>query len=376
MEKKKLMIMTASIGFGHDKAAEAMKAKVEEKDSDIEVEIIDFMDILQPDMSKLIKKTYLKMIHTLPSWYSLLYSATQNIKSQNSAIDLANYHINKRVVELLRESKPDMILFVNPMPSNIVPSLLKKGKIKIKKATLITDYAMHKGWLNDEIDCYFVGREELKEKIIEASTKKPEIHVTGIPIEDKFMMEVSQKEIAGKYGLDIEIPIILVMGGGLGLGSIRETITTIDEIESPMQTIVLAGRNEKLRGKLQAIKFRDDHVVRILGFCDNVHELMTISNILISKSGGLTMAEATCKKLPVLIINPIPGQEVINAKYFDRLGTASYIKNIKDLKMAIINLIFVNPKRREKMAKMCEKVMKPDAANKISQIIINQLKEQ
>ncbi|MGV8145427.1 MAG: MGDG synthase family glycosyltransferase [Alkaliphilus sp.] len=373
--RKKLMIMTASIGFGHDKAAETVKAKIEEKDKNIEIEIIDFMDIIQPHISKLIKNTYLKMIHTLPSWYSLLYSATKNIKSQNKVINLANYHINKDIVELLKKAKPDMVLFVNPMTSNIVPSLMKKGKIEIRKATLITDYAMHKGWLNDEIDCYFVGRRELEEEILKASANKPEIHVTGIPIEDKFMSEVRKNDIAKEYNLDIEKPTILVMGGGLGLGSIKETIMMIDEIESPMQTIVAVGKNEKLKKALHEIDFRHDHAVIILGFCDNVHELMSISNILISKSGGLTMTEATCKRLPVLIIDPIPGQEVINAKYFDRLGTAKYIKDIKNLKLEIINLFFVNPKRREKMTKMCDEVMKPEAANMISEIIISQIRE-
>ncbi|MBN4074349.1 glycosyltransferase [bacterium AH-315-E09] len=374
--KKKLMIMSASIGFGHDKAAETIKSKIEEKDMNIQVEIIDFMDIIQPSISKLIKRSYLKMIHTLPSWYSLIYSATKNIKYQNKAIDIANYHMNKKIVELLRKSKPDMILFVNPLPSSIIPSLMKKGRIAIRKATLITDYAMHKGWLNDEIDCYFVGRKELEEGILRASTNKPDIHITGIPVEDKFMMTVSKKDIAWKYELNVETPTILVMGGGLGLGSIKKTIMMIDEIDSPMQTIVLAGRNEKLQKVLSEIEFRDDHAVRILGFCDNVHELMSIADVLISKSGGLTMTEATCKKLPVLIIDPIPGQEVINAKYFDRLGTAKYVDDIKDLKLEIINLIFVNPKRREKMAKMCEEVMQPEAANEISEIIITQIREQ
>lgn len=374
--KKKLMIMSASIGFGHDKAAETIKSKIEEKDRNIEIEIIDFMDIMQPSISKLIKRSYLKMIYTLPSWYSLLYSATKNIKAQNRAIDIANYHINREIVELLRKSKPDMILFVNPLPSNIVPSLMKKGRIKIRKSTLVTDYAMHKGWLNEEIDCYFVGRKEIEEKILRASSRKPEIHITGIPVEDKFMMTVNKKDIMQKYEFNVETPTMLVMGGGLGLGSIKKTIMMIDEIESPMQTIVLVGRNEKLKKALKEIKFRDDHMVRVLGFCDNVHEFMSIADLLISKSGGLTMTEATCKKLPVLIIDPIPGQEVINAKYFDRLGTAKYVDDIKNLKLEIINLIFVNPKRREKMEKKCEEVMQPEAANEISEIIITQIREQ
>lgn len=371
--KHKIMIMTASVGSGHDEAAKVIEQELLDKYKNIEIETIDFIDIFPGPVGQFIKSTYLKIIDKVPSWYNILYQLTSKLNQQNKVSSIFGYKYEKKIRALIEASNPNMILFTNPFPSTLVSHLKRKKKINIYTASIITDYTAHSVWLDPTIDSYFVGSDILKEEMVGKGINPSKIHVTGIPIDKKFNISVNKDEKTIELGLKANLPTVLIMGGGLGLGSIYEILETTDKIDRPLQLIVVAGKNKSLKHSLEKRKYNSKHNVKILGFCDNVHELMACSNLLVSKAGGLTMTEAVTKRLPILVFDPIPGQEIKNAKYFSYMGVAKYLKDLKDIKSTIEELLYEKPYKIDRMIRSCSLVSKPQAREEIVQYILKEI---
>jgi len=365
--------MTASVGCGHDQAAKVIKEDLLDKYDNIDIEIIDFIDLFPSAIGSIIKSTYLKMIDKVPSWYNLLYQGTMKLNQQSKVSNIFAYKYKKKTLTLIEASNPDMILFTNPFPSTLVSHLKRKNKISTYTVSIITDYTAHSVWLDPTIDKYFVGSNILKQEMVDRGIEVSKIHVTGIPIDGKFNTEVNREEKLIELGLDIDLPTVLIMGGGLGLGSIEEVLETTDKIDKKLQLIVVAGKNQVLKDELENRVYNSKHNVKVLGFCNNVHELMGCSHLLVSKAGGLTMTEAVTKELPVLVFDPIPGQEVKNAQYFSDIGAAMYLKNLEEIKYAIEELLYENPEKREKMVKCCSVIRKPYATEDVSKFIFEKI---
>jgi len=367
------MIMTASVGCGHDQVAGIIEKQLLDKHENIEIKIIDFIDIFPPAMGQFIKSAYLKMIDKAPNWYNLLYKFTAKSNQKNKVSSIFTYKYKKKISALIKVFNPHMILFTNPFPLILVSQLKRKNKINTYTASIITDYTAHSVWLDPTIDSYFVGSDILKKEMMDRGINALKIHVTGIPVDRKFNMPVNREEKMAELGLDVNLPTVLVMGGGLGLGSIEEILETTDKIDRPLQLIVVAGKNESLKYELENRIYNQKHNVKVFGFCSNIHELMECSHLLISKAGGLTMAEAAIKKLPILVFDPIPGQEVKNAQYFSYMGAAIYLKDLEEIRNAIDELLYRKPEKRLGMVGCCSMVCKPRAAEDVSDFILEKI---
>jgi len=153
--KYKIMIMTASVGCGHDQAAKVIKEYLLDKQDNIEIEIIDFIDIFPSTLGGIIKTTYLKMIDIVPSWYNLIYKGTMKFNQQNNVSSIFAHKYKKKILTLIEASNPDIILFTNPFSSTLVSHLKRKNKINTYTASIITDYTAHSVWLDPTIDSYF-----------------------------------------------------------------------------------------------------------------------------------------------------------------------------------------------------------------------------
>lgn len=369
------MIMTASVGLGHDQAANAIKKNLLNQYHNVDIEIVDFIEIFPSYLGGIIKSTYLKMIDIVPSWYNMLYQGTTNLNRPSKVTSIFAYKYIKKIREVIEASNPDMILFTNPFPSTLVSHLKRKNKINTYTATVITDYTVHGVWIDPTIDRYFVGSNILKQEMISKGVEGSKIHATGIPIDTKFTAPVDRESVLSSLGLQTDLPTVLIMGGGLGLGSMEEILETTDSVDRGLQIIIVAGKNQVLMNSLENRKYNAKHHVKVLGFCENIHELMGSSHLLISKAGGLTMTEAISKELPVLVFDPIPGQEVKNAQYFSDIGAAMYLKDLKELRSGVEDLLFINPEKREKMVKCCATIKKLDGAEEISKIMFENINQ-
>ena len=231
----------------------------------------------------------------------------------------------------------------------------------------MTDFAPHQMWIHDEIDTYFVANHEIKNALCDKGIADKHIFVTGIPISSKFAKNNRSKSLKRTIA-----HTVLIMGGGLGLGAVEKAVVSLMSAKTKLEIIVVAGNNIKLRQRLAFLKSDHLHATTIIGYTDRVNELMANSSILITKPGALTCSEALVMELPMLLLNPIPGQEEDNADYLTRQGVALRISQTSSLPQ-VIDELFAKPEILAAMQANAHLLSRPNAAKEIATILLDKL---
>jgi len=341
-KNRKVLIVSASIGAGHNQVAMAIKVAWEMKCPVDQVHIVDFMDSDNSYLNYLLKETYLKMITVSPDLYKNLYYWTQGSYGMKVQT-LLSWIMQKSMENLIEQYQPDVIICTHPFPCGAAAYLKRKEKMNAPLVGVITDFGIHQMWMYPEIDQYIVATTEMKSELIAQGIPPSLIHETGIPIHPCFASSSNADELSQLLKLDKTQPILLLMGGGLGLGSIRDLLIHLDHSSFPLQIIAVTGSNRELREDLEVMAMQSVHTMHIFGNTRHIRELMQLSDILITKPGAVTICEALAMELPMLFFEPIPGQEVDNAAYIVNRGAARWISNCKisslDSRNAIDNQI-------------------------------------
>ena len=349
----KILILSASIGAGHMQAAEAIAEVFNGK-----AQVLDFMDKQISILNWLLKKFYLCILGLVPDLYDRIYrlagvrrfgSITRLIWSTLMYLPFA---------KLVNEFKPEVIICTHPFPeaaAALWKFLHPNSDRRFTLAAVLTDYSIHEIWIYDGVDVYFVATEQMRRELQEHGQEN--VHATGIPIRQAFQAFRSTP-------LNTEgnaLPNVLIMGGGLGLGAFEETIRALEDIDFKLKLTVITGRNEHLQNKLKGLTSK--HELTILGFVDNICELMQKADILISKPGALTLSEAFAAGLPILLLPPIPGPEALNAEYAVKGGAALSLNSSKEI-AATIGIVN-DSVRLKSMKESSRKLAKPAAAVEI-----------
>jgi processive 1,2-diacylglycerol beta-glucosyltransferase len=235
---------------------------------------------------------------------------------------------------------------------------------------VLTDFSPHSFWINEGVDYYVVPSIEAKERFIKKGVPSDAIKVYGIPMRAKFSTQLDKKPILDKLGLDLNIPIIVVMGGGQGLGPIKKIVKSLIKVNMKFQLIVLAGVNKKIINSLKRYTKRSENKILIFNFANNVDELMEIATIIITKPGGITTAECLAKGLPMVIVDPIPGQEMRNTDFLIKMGIGIRIDDTSDIGEEV-ELLLSSPERLAAMSKAAYKNAKPYAALDVAKLILD-----
>lgn len=355
----KVLIFSASIGSGHTKAAEALQ-----KVFGNSAQVIDFMAKEISTLNWLTKKIYLAALRFIPDLYDRIYKFADGRKVGVTARFLSSALMYLPFARLLKKFNPDVVICTHPFPeaaASLWKFLHAKSARNFLLATVLTDYSLHEIWIYGEVDVYFVATEEMRRELSAHCRTGQKIFATGIPIDEKFS---SAKKIPNAT------TTILIMGGGLGLGSIEETLTELDKVQSPLKVIVVAGQNENLSARLKKLKI--SHEVEVLGYVSNVDKLMAAADLLITKPGALTMTEAFAASLPLILHEPIPGPEALNAAYAVNHGAA--IEVGKQKISAVIEEFLNNPAWLDDMKRCAKEISKPFAAREIVCLVENFLK--
>jgi processive 1,2-diacylglycerol beta-glucosyltransferase len=234
----------------------------------------------------------------------------------------------------------------------------------------VTDFEAHALWMEAGVDLYCVAAEETKARLVARGALPDAVAVTGIPVAAKFSAPVDPAQIRKRLGLRDDLPTLLVLGGGFGMGPVAQIMRELNKLERPIQTLVVCGRNEELRREL-AVQDRR-HPAQVLGFVTNMHELMAVSELVISKPGGLTTSEAMAMGKPLFVLNPIPGQEAANSDFLLEHGAAAKANRLEDLPYRLEKLIG-SPKLAE-MAAAARALGKPQAASEVCRAALRLLK--
>ena len=355
---------------GHRSASLAIEKSLREIDGRVQIKCIDGINYTSPVLEKLISKTYMSVIKRVPRLWDYLYDNKDVLRKVKRIRALIHRLKDKKIRRLFNSFKPDIVVCTQAFPCGMVADYKRRHNLKIPLVAVLTDYAAHGYWLSDFVDLYVVPTPEIKQRLIQRGITAQRLKVLGIPVDIKFSKQGNREQAYRKLGLDSSLPIILIMGGGQGLGPIREIVGTLDKLTTPSQLIVVCGTNKNLYRWLKKHESFFNKPVIIMGYTECVNDLMDISSLIVSKPGGLTSAEALTKSLPIIIVSPLPGQESLNARFLLETGVALKVENLLELRSLVEELL--NDKTKLEMLRQRAGASgRVDSAQNIARFILN-----
>lgn len=364
-----ILFLTVSVGGGHSKTAEIIKDYIESNYPDSKTQIIDAYKYVSPILDKLVIGSYLKTLKINPKVWGKIYNLAEKDDNTNEIMQKINKILSYKIKRFIREFKPDILVCTHPFPLQMVCEMKKKETFNIPIVNIITDYATHSFWVNENVDAYIVAHESLVFEMLERGVPKEKIFPFGLPISEKFLLKNERPQLLKYYNLK-DKPTFLIMGGSLGMGKIKKLFIKLLGSNLDFQIIIVCGRNIKLKKQLEKIYHLSslNKKAIILGFTNKVHELMSISDWIITKPGGLTVTEAILTKLPIVIISPIPGQEEKNTDYLLNNGIGIKLENINHFEK-IYHQYLCNPLRIKQIKEMSEYLSKPRSTEDIANFL-------
>lgn len=314
MRKKRILLLSEGFGTGHTQAAYALSVGLRQLSPRVQTRVIELGTFLNPVIGPLILSAYRKTVSKQPKLVGKIYRGHYH-KSLNRLTRFALHRLfYNHVSDVVRQLKPDMIVCTHPFP-NAVVSRLKRLGFDVPLYTLITDYDAHATWTNPEVTAYLVSSPTVRERLISQGVSPHQVVVTGIPVHPNFWHPHDRAEILAQFALT-DMPTVLVMGGGWGLMAEEQMVEYMTTFADRVQLILCMGSNDKAREKLLAEPRFQHPNIKVLGFTKEVSKLMDVSDLLVTKPGGMTCTEGMAKGIPMLFYEPIPGQEEENLEYF------------------------------------------------------------
>ncbi|MFH0732425.1 MAG: glycosyltransferase [Candidatus Omnitrophota bacterium] len=374
---KKILVCYASAGEGHKKAAfavyEALRRLVA---PDVQVTMVDSLDYTNNFFKLAYEKIYIFLVKYTPTIWGFFYYMldTKFFFTLNQPFRVMVNALNtRRLVDFLNNEKFDICVSTHFMATEVISRLKREGRLDIKLITVITDFQSHLFWLSKGGDAFVVAADSTKQELISRAIAEDKITVCGIPIEDKFSVEKSKDEIIQKLKVTRPKFTILVMGGGYGVGPIKEIVMQLQGLKQDCQILVVCGRNKNLFKELSALKEKFKRPTFIFGFCNNMDEIMYLSDVMISKVGGLSSSESLASELPIVAISPIPGQEMRNAKFLLKHNIGFLIKRPNEVDGVVEGLISDESKFDEIKQKIAQ-IAKPKSAQAIANLTLKWIK--
>lgn len=372
---KKILIFYGSYGGGHLSAAKSIRDYIEKNYSDSQVELVDCVEYVNKLFNKLTTKAYKDFSKNARwIWKHLYYDSESGSLSRicNTINRLMAIKLNR----LIQEFQPDLIISTHPFSSQMCAILKEKGKLNCKVATILTDYAPHNQWLvkSEFIDYYFVAQQGMVDDLVSRGVNKDKIHVTGIPLSSRFLQSYNKQKILEDYGLTSDKNTILFFAGGeFGFGkdkTFNRLKAIIDNLPN-LQVVAVAGRNAKMKERFDELvkTTKTESNVKILSFTNQVPELMSVSDLVITKPGGLTTTESLASGLPLIIIDPLPGQEEENAEFIENSGVGIWVKDSDNIETILLN-IFNNPDKLENMKSKARLIAKKNSTQNIVETLL------
>jgi len=361
----RVLIATITAGGGHLAAAAALDEAWKVLRPGDTVERIDLLKFFSPLHRKIHSDGYIRLVERAPELWGLIFKNTDHPKVARRLNRLKRAlpgSSRGRFERYVKQFDPDIVLCTHYIPLEMLGHCRKKKNWPCPfVVSVVTDFEAHALWMDPCVDLYCVAAEDTKVRLVARGAGAANVLATGIPVSARFAAKPDVKAVRKAAGLRDDLPVLLVLSGGFGMGPVAEILAELDKVSLPFQTVVVTGRNEELRRELAA---QDrTHPTRVLGFASNMHEWMAIADLVITKPGGLTSSEALAFGKPLFILNPIPGQEAANSDFLLERGAAAKVNRVEDLPYRIEQLL--GSKKLADMAKAAKGLGRPLAARDI-----------
>lgn len=365
------LILSITAGEGHNSTARAIKDEIEKNGSDCT--ILDTFDYISPELAKIVSEGYLLVTEKAKTAYKLGYRIAEKRRpdSEHRTLKLMNLPMANELAEFINSDTYDVIIFTHPFAGAILDVMKERRIIKNRTLGILTDFTFHPYWEDCTLNDYVVTPDSL---LLPQARRKgfsdEQILPFGIPISPKFKEKIPKEEARRQLELDTDTTTFLLMGGSMGYGNMGETVQKIDEMqtERDFQLIVVCGNNEEAFTEVSKIAAHSQHKIKVYGFVRTIPLMMDASDCIITKPGGLTTSESLAKGLPMIIVNPIPGQEDRNAEFLLNNGCAMLTSKTTPIDECIYQLMSSDV-RLDAMRQCISKIGKPNSTEVLASFL-------
>lgn len=367
-----VMVLSVSAGAGHVRAAEAICDSIHAMHPQAAVRHIDVMDFASFPLRKTYTSLYLAVINRFPALWRQIYQRTDCARSNGLFERLRRAMEQAGVARLLREIErvgPDAIICTHFLPADILARLRRNGRLRCPVWVQVTDFDLHRMWVHKGIDGYFAGNEEVAYRLRDKGVAPGAVRVTGIPVMAEFGQAANRAACASELGIDPARVTLLLMGGGAGLGKLDQLAERLLQLDRDFQLIVMAGRNAAMLARLRLLEKRFPGRLIAKGYTGKVAQLMACSDVAITKPGGLTVSECLAMGLPMILYQPVPGQEERNADYLLEQGVALKAGDPATLDYRLLDLLR-HPERLASMRSRARGLGKAGAARAVVDTVL------
>lgn len=375
MTAPRLLILSVSAGSGHVRAAQAIEAQARLSFPAMQVQHLDIMQCVPLAFRKIYTDWYMALASRLPEAWGWLYRKTDcpsEGRHRPGWLDatrkLLQQICTRRMLADIAQFAPHAILCTHFLPAEILANHKRLGRLSCPLWVQVTDFDLHQMWVHEGISGYFVANEELAYRLQAQGVPRAHLVVAGIPVMPDFIAPLSRRACAKYFGLDPERTTILIMGGGGGIGNMAALAQRLLKLDANSQLIIMAGKNQALLTALQSMAALFPQRLLAIGFTSEVPALMACADIAITKPGGLSTSECLVMGLPMVLVNPIPGQEERNAGFLLQEGVAVRADDAATLTYRLQRLL-ADPLQRQSMRTRALALAKPKAATEVLQIM-------
>jgi processive 1,2-diacylglycerol beta-glucosyltransferase len=375
---KRILILSASAGSGHVRAAEALEKAFRELPDVEEVRSLDALKYTNRLFRDFYSKLYTQLVEKAPAFLGWWYKTSDEPWKTDKMRHMLDRLNTAPLVRQITEFDPDITVCTHFLPATLISYLIAEKKLQARLSIVVTDLDFHAMWLSRIFHRYFVALEETRIHLRKLGLPAERITISGIPIDPCFRFHTpeEQRQIRSDLGLDPELPVILVSAGALGLSPAEIILESLFELKKPAQIVLIAGRNEELKKDLEDLAATAPSSVtrvKIIGYTTAMNHWMAAATLLIGKPGGLTISEAMATGLPMVIVSPIPGQEERNSDHLLEKGIAIKCNEFTTLSYKVEQLLN-DPDRLERMRHQALFWAKPDAAMTIARTLLDETK--
>lgn len=337
MMNKRIIIVSASTGHGHNQVADALKLELGQKG--YEALVVEPLKEVSKSLNILVSDGYKILATLMPKMYGTIYKISNNETMNKPVAKIFLSALRDKIEELVKTEDAGLIISTHPLIVDVISTLKRDGIIDIPFLSVVTDFLPHQSYINDDVDAYVVGSSYTKNGFVARGISPDKVHVFGIPIKRIFTEDMVIKK-------DDNIFTILLMGGSMGVSSIKKALKNLLNVEEELRIIVVCGNNDTLRLSLEEKyeEFIPNKHIEVLGFTDKIPELMEVSDVIITKPGGLTVTESLAKNIPMIIPYFIPGQEEENAEVLVNAGAAIKVDSINELD-EVVEVLMKDPSK-------------------------------
>ena len=373
----RILVLSASVGAGHLRAAEAVELALRQMLPDATVRNVDVLEMTNRLFKRVYGQFYLDLVNKAPHALGYFYDMLDQPRSPKQRSDKLRLYLEKlnlkSFLKFLNAEPWDLVINTHFLPAEIIASLRQKNQLDLPQVTATTDFETHRLWVNQPCDRYFTATPEGALYLQHWGVPAADTFVTGIPIHPVFSTPKDRNTCIAKHGLAADRPIILQLSGGFGVGPIEKIFHGLLGADRPIQLVTITGRNEKLKDQLSKIKTPDRHKVKVMGFTKEIDELMQTADLVVSKPGGLTTSEVLASGAVMVIVNPIPGQESRNSDYLLENGAAIKANNLATLGYKV-NALLKDATRLDQLRANVRRIAKPRSAFDVVEKALDLLK--